>query len=155
MASLIHLWSRINPNNSMKNKNNNNTKKQTTKKTPKNPTPKKVQTQRKPTPLFRQYSQHIKINHGNYQNNKFFNIYIFCCSPVPPILPHCLHENYSWSRLPIEIFLTLFLEVFKIRLNADLRNCFWPQSCSCLSRSWGYRLPEVPFHSWFCGSRVL
>lgn len=81
-------------------------------------------------------------------NNKlsFFNIYIFFCSPLPPILHHCSHENYSWSRLPIEISPSLLCEVSKIRLNADLSNCSWSQSCSCLSRILDYRLPEVPFH---------
>lgn len=81
-------------------------------------------------------------------NNKlsFFNIYIFFCSPLPPILHHCSHENYSWSRLPIEIFPLLLCEVSKIRLNADLSNCSWSQSCSCLSRILDYRLLEVPCH---------
>lgn len=81
-------------------------------------------------------------------NNKlsFFNIYIFFCSPLPPILHHCSHENYSWSRLPIEIFPLLLCEVSKIRLNADLSNCSLPQICSCLSRILDYRLPEVPCH---------
>ena len=93
-----------------------------------------------------------EINH----TLSFFNIYLFCLSPLPPIPCHCLHENYSWNRLPMEIVPFLSLEVFKIWLNADLSNHSWPQSCPCFEQDLGLQTSRGPFPpEWFCGSRVL